>query len=133
MLLHATILLERMFMNYDNWLQEEWDDAGKFSILEKEMKVDLQNQIEKNGMKILSNPYRPFAVCAVVENEAGDKWLCITTDDVRGGAEWFERVSLRRMSSPKDWKGKTLHFCRWDELAEKAQQYFGAEYDGEIL
>ena len=120
-------------MDYSAWLENDWNEAERFSVLEKEMTFDLGNQLESAGLKLLSSAYRPFALSIVAENEDGTKWLNIVTEDVRKNDGWFDRVSLRRMSSPKDWKGKALHFCKWDELDEKAREYFGDEYDDEIL
>ena len=120
-------------MEYKSWLGRTWETQEDFAEFEQDMAADLKQQLEKVGITLLKTVSRPFRFSGVAEDAGERKWLHVLTEDVRDGDEWFENVSLRRMSSQSDWKGSQFHYCRWDELGPAIAKYMNDEYDSEAL
>ena len=119
-------------MDYQKWQSCTWDDAA-WAEFAPEAEADIKAQLEANGLELLRVLPNQFRIGAIAQTPDKLKWLHITTADVREDAEWFNTVSLRRMSSERDWKGDEFHYCAWPEIGSATATYMGDEYDDEIL
>ena len=120
-------------MDYREWVEGTYDSMEEFKELRESMTIDLERQLEGTGLKLLKTVSRPFCFSGIVEDDDGRKWLHVLTADVSEDPNWFENVSLRRMSSQSDWKGKVYHYCHWDALRDAIMEYMKDEYDAETI
>ena len=94
---------------------------------------DAKRQLAEAGLKFVKHLPNPFTFRCIVGNVEGTKWIHVVGGDVRTDAAWMDHVSLRRMSSERDWKGDAFHYCTWESLGESCVEYMGAAYDDEVL
>lgn len=120
-------------MDYQKWIDCDWAGKDDFDVFEKEMVVDLEAQLAEQGLKILRRLPNQFCFGAVITTEDESKFLHLVLPDVRDSDKWFEAITLRRMSSPRDWKGEHIHVCSWNEVGAKALLYMDDKYDNEVL
>ncbi len=106
---------------------------GDWEPLEEALLADTKQQLVDAGLVFLKYLPNMFKFACVVTNADNTKWIHVTTADVREGAEWMDKVSLRRMSSERDWKGDAFHYCELERLGEACAEYMGDAYDEEVL
>ncbi len=119
-------------MDYQKWKELDWSTEENWSVFEKEAWTDAEIQLSAQGLKLLKTLPGRFSVGIVASTEDEQRFIHITVKDVRE-ENWFDNVRLRRMSSPRDWKGNEFHYCSWNEIGEKALKYLAPEYDDEAL
>ena len=117
----------------EKWIGFDWKDPEDFKTFESEMLADLETQLAANDLKLVKVLPNQWCLGAIAGTHDGQKWLHITTADVREDPEWYQHIRLRRMSSERDWKGDAFHCCEWQEIGASVATYMGDEYDDEIL
>ena len=120
-------------MDYQKWMTCDWAEAGAYAAFEQEAIDDLKAQLEAENLVLVKTLPNTFYFGAVVANASNSKWLHVVLPSVKDGNNWFENVSLRRMSSERDWKGDCFHYCTFDAIGKNITVYMADEYDEEAF
>lgn len=106
---------------------EDWYPLGEA------LRADAEAQVAAAGLTFMKYLPNMFKFACVVANADNTKWIHVTTADARTEPAWMDKVSVRRMSSERDWKGDAFHYCTWEGLSEALTEYMGDQYDEEVL
>ena len=117
-------------MDYRKWTDCEWSDEVS-EAFRAEMRADLEAKLAGRGISVLKSVPRDGGLSIVVGTDDKLRWLHVVLDDAHDAAS-FGKVSLRRMSSERDWKGEVFHHCDWNAIGEHIAELMKPEYDGEI-
>jgi len=119
-------------MDFDQWKNTDWTEENYAIFREQALDAltDFLNEIDMILVKVLPTK---FYLNGVISNKENRKWIQLKTPDVHDIENWGKGVSLRRMSSERDWRGENAYFCSWDDLQECLQKYMGDEYDDDIF
>ena len=109
------------------------DRMPDWTVAEEAFLADIKEQLEAHGLKFVKYLPNMFTFRCVVGNAENTKWINVVGEDTRKDAAWMDHVSLRRMSSERDWKGDAFHYCVWERIGEACVEYMAPEYDDEIL
>ena len=118
-------------MEFSRWKGITWDSA-QFQAFEQEAVDDLKSQLADVDMLLVKTLPTKHCVSAVVSNANNTKWIHVVMKDVHENADFEQNISLRRMSSERDWKGDVFHSCAWNELGANIAKYMGDQYDDEV-
>jgi hypothetical protein len=127
--------MEDAMFDLQKWQGHDWKDASldDYRAMESELIDDLTRQLAESGVELVQTLPNDWRFGAVAQSAEHDRYVYIAIDDVRENPYWAENVTLRRMSSLRDWKGDQNHLCEWGEVGMKAATLLTAEYDDEVL
>lgn len=119
-------------------VREEYGDKlirtmGEWVPAEDALLADIKAQLEVAGLVFVKYLPNMFTFRCIVGNANNTKWIHVVGADTRTDEAWMDHVSLRRMSSERDWKGDAFHYCVWERIGEACIEYMADEYDDEIL
>lgn len=124
-------------MNLAKYSQSDLSDMKVYNKLQADLIDDLRAQLAMQGLELVSTQPNMFCFGAVAATPAAEdgtkRFIHITIKNVAQNPDWAQDVSLRRMSSERDWKGDCFHHCSWDEVGASCAVYLTAEYDNEIM
>ena len=92
------------------------EDFRKF---EREMRLDLKRQADKQGMDVVGFTKGHYWFSAVLKDRASGKFAYVSISDVRFFYdEWTDHTLYRSMKHERDYSGGSNHFCDWKDVGE---------------
>ncbi len=130
-----TISRERKndMLDLQEWQGHTWEDLGEYQRMEADLIDDLTQQLAAHDVELVQTLPNDWRLSAIAQSPAHDRYVFIAINDVRDDPFWAENVTLRRMSSVRDWKGDQNHHCAWGDVGMKAAELLTPAYDDEIL
>lgn len=107
--------------SFENPPREGTDASDEAKQFLRDFRSDFVASLKAKGLVLHSFNKCHYYAYAVVTNEAKDKFVFVSIDDVRYPlmGYWNDRILVRRMKDEKDSIGGSNHFATMDELDEQ--------------